>query len=182
VEPVKCLDDPHRRPARPIQPARSGRFEVDHESIEVNRAQPGVCVNCDFCRYCVSKAQLVGRRDSIRKKSNFLPPRDSVDVRGVVWTARFACQRVGAGDIGQCSAAEPQRLYCDLRSGSGRLFTLLAFFSRTAWGILCRRRRKLGGRGFKTASARAAIIGIKSCRLQTKHCLQIANKRSRNNR
>jgi hypothetical protein len=68
AEPVKRLDDPHRRPARPIQPARSGRFEVDDEPVEVNRAQPGVCVNPDFRRYCIGKAQLVGSRDSVRKK------------------------------------------------------------------------------------------------------------------
>lgn len=90
MEPVKRLNDSHRRSARPIPPARSGRFEVDDEAVEVNRAQTGVCVNRDFRRYRVGEAQLVGRRDSIGKKSSFLTPRDSVDNRAVVGAARFA--------------------------------------------------------------------------------------------
>ena len=107
VKPVKRLDDSHRRPARPIQSARSGRFEVDDEAIEMNRAEPGVCVNRDFRRYCVGEAQLVGRRDSIGKKSSFLSPRDSVDDRGVVGAARFAGQRVGAGNIVEPAVDSP---------------------------------------------------------------------------
>ena len=48
VEPVKGLNDAHRRPSRPIEPARSGQFEVDDESVKVNRAEPRICVDCDF--------------------------------------------------------------------------------------------------------------------------------------
>ena len=40
-------------------------------------------MNRDFRRYCVGKAQLVGRRDSIRKKSSFFAPRDSIELREI---------------------------------------------------------------------------------------------------
>jgi hypothetical protein len=45
-----------------------------------------------------------------------------------------------------------------------------AFSRAEPRGILCWRPRKLSGRGFETASARTAIIGTKSCRLQTENC------------
>jgi hypothetical protein len=107
MEPVKRLGDPHLLAARPIRPARSGRFELDDEFVEVNRAQPSLGVNCGFCRHCVGKAQLVGRSYSIRKESSFLPPRARVDARGTVWVARFAGQRVGAGNIVETAIDAP---------------------------------------------------------------------------
>jgi len=99
VEPVKGLDDAHRGAARPIEPARSGRFEVDDEFVEANRTQPGVRMNRDFRGHCVGKPELVGRRSSIWKKSGLFPPGDGVDDCGVVGAGRFAGKRVDAGNI-----------------------------------------------------------------------------------
>jgi len=45
---VKGLNDAHRWPSRPIEPARSGQFEVDDEFVKVNRTEPRICVDRDF--------------------------------------------------------------------------------------------------------------------------------------
>ena len=99
VKPVKRLHDPHRRPARPVEPAWSGQLEIDHESVEVNGTEPGVGVDRDFGRHGVGEAKLVGRRDSIGKKAGLLPPCNGVDDCCVVGTIQFAGQRVDARNI-----------------------------------------------------------------------------------
>ena len=73
VQPVKGLNDAHRRPSRPIEPARSSQFEVDDEFVEVNRAEPGICMDRDFGGHGVSESQLIGGRHPVGKKPGLLP-------------------------------------------------------------------------------------------------------------
>ena len=64
-----------------------------------------------------------GRRDSVRKKSSFFPPRDSIDHCGVAGAARFARQRVGERSSVDAGIKRQQfRRYCSRR---GHLRTLL---------------------------------------------------------
>jgi hypothetical protein len=51
VQPVKGLDNAHRRSASPIEAARSCELEVDHQFVEVYRTEPGVRVNSGFRAY-----------------------------------------------------------------------------------------------------------------------------------
>ena len=76
MEPVKGLNDAHRRPSRPIESVRSGQFEVDDESVKLNRAEPRICVDRDFGGHGVSEAQLIGGRHPVGKKPGLLSARD----------------------------------------------------------------------------------------------------------
>ena len=99
VEPVKSLNDAHRRPACPIEPARSGQLEIDDELVEVNRAEPGIGVDRDFGWHSVSESQLIRGGNSIGKKPGLLPPGDRVNDGGVIGGTRFAGERVDTRQI-----------------------------------------------------------------------------------
>jgi len=99
VEPVKGLNNAHRRPSCPIEPARSGQLEVDDEFVKMNRAEPRICVNRDFGWHGVSESQLIGGRHPIGKKPGLLSPRDRINDRGVIGRARFPGQRVNTRNV-----------------------------------------------------------------------------------
>jgi len=125
VEPVKGLNDAHRRPSRPIEPARSGQFEVDDESVKVNRAEPRICVDCDFGGHGVSESQLIGGCHPIGKKPGLLSPRDRTNDCGVIGRARLSGKTVDARNIVYSAIDAPQitrkceALECLIDGGSG---------------------------------------------------------------
>jgi hypothetical protein len=125
VEPVKGLNDAHRRPSRPKEPARSSQFEVDDESLKVNGAEPGMCVERDFRGHRVSESQLIGGRHPIREKSGLGSTRDRIDDCGVIGRARLPGQPVDSRNVVYSAINAPEitrkceTLECLIDGGSG---------------------------------------------------------------
>jgi hypothetical protein len=84
AQPVKRLDDTHRRPPGPKQFAGRGRTKGDRHVTELDRTTTSVGMHHDFGRNCVSQAQIVRCGHAIDKHPGLVASRDSVDDRARV--------------------------------------------------------------------------------------------------
>ena len=79
AEPMKCLDDAHRRSPRPEQLAGRGRTEGDRHVAELDRATTRIGVHYDFGRNRVGQPQIVRRGHAINQHPGLVASRDGVD-------------------------------------------------------------------------------------------------------
>lgn len=67
VKPMKSLNDSHGWSPRPVEAARSGRLEIDHELAELNGAEPGVRMNRHLAWNGIRQAQLICSGEAVWK-------------------------------------------------------------------------------------------------------------------
>lgn len=89
AQPVKRLDDAHRRSPGPEQLAGCGRTEGDRHVAEFDRAATSIGVHHDFGRDGVSKAQIVRRGHAVDKHPGLVASPDGVDNRARIGRIGF---------------------------------------------------------------------------------------------
>ncbi len=100
---MQCLDNPHSWTTGPVEAARGCLLEANLLGAEPDRLQAGVGENYDLGWNCRRKADVIGSRHSVDKKSRLVTPCYGIDYGARLWWARFSGQLVRGGKVIEAS-------------------------------------------------------------------------------